>query len=282
MLTWFASCCPSCLNSTFPARRNQYEEGTEESSTHPRSGYSSPHVPALLLGCVDVSDGAVLDGNAIYLPCFRHGMIGSGGINRKVFVDALCRYGQANSKERKEQELSPRWNLTKRRWMVKLFVKSHVSNSPCSIQLLAREKEERRREQKEHHHAEPRRLAHLRHEFFAEGEDLRRPRQEERTRQPMRHVLAQLRILQQIEENCHQAEDAARRDEPARIERAGADFALRAALLPGSTLDQPAQQPAREHRHRRGDGNVRAHGERQRPDAQNLNRDHEEHAEEHE
>ncbi len=45
--------------------------------------------------------------------------------------------------------------------------------------------------------------------FFAEGEHFRGPRQQECAAEPVRNVLAQLRVLKQVDDDCEQAEDAA-------------------------------------------------------------------------
>ena len=65
----------------------------------------------------------------------------------------------------------------------------------------------------------------------AEGKGRRRPRQAEQRRNPFGQVLAQLGVLQQVDDDREQAEHAAGGNESAGVKRAGTDFAFGAALF---------------------------------------------------
>ena len=79
---------------------------------------------------------------------------------------------------------------------------------------------------------------------------------------------------------AEQADDAAGGDQARGVERARRDVALvRAAGALGGRVDQPADNAAGEDGQRGSDGEIRAHGERERADAEQLDGDDQEDAE---
>ena len=88
----------------------------------------------------------------------------------------------------------------------------------------------------------------------------------------MGHAIGDFGILQEVDDDAEEAEHAAGSDESAGIERAGAGFAF--VFLLGGGFYERANEASSEHRAGGGYGEIGAGGEGQRPDAENLDGDH--------
>src|SRR6202007_654519 len=122
-----------------------------------------------------------------------------------------------------------------------------VPRSKCQalIQLLSGEIKEGGGEKGEHEYAEEVAYRQGAEEFGPEGKKIGAPREAEDGRQPGRHARGDFGILQQVDDDTEQAEDAAGGDETAGIESAGAGFAF--VLLLGGGVNEHADQATGEH-----------------------------------
>src|SRR5438046_6567034 len=140
------------------------------------------------------------------------------------------------------------------------------------VQLLAGKVEERGGQKREHENAEKIAGRKRFHHFGAESEKVGAPGKSQKRRNPMRHAIEDLRVLEKINDDAEQAENATGGDQPAGIERSGAGLAF--VLLLGGGFHQPADQAAGKHGSGGGDGKIAAGSKSQRANAENFHRDH--------
>src|SRR5437773_6897187 len=95
------------------------------------------------------------------------------------------------------------------------------------VQLLAGKVEERGGQKREHENAEKIAGRQRSHHFGAESEKVGAPGKSQKRRNPMRHAIEDLRVLEKINDDAEQAENATGGDQPAGIERPGAGLAFR-------------------------------------------------------
>src|SRR6266446_79097 len=143
------------------------------------------------------------------------------------------------------------------------------------VELLAGEIEERGREKSKHENAEKTAGRERPHEFGSEGEEISTPGKTESGRQPMRHAVGDFRVLEKIDDDAEQPEDASSGDQATGIERSGTGFAF--VFLLGGGFDEYADQTSSEHGSRGAERKIRAGGKCQGAYAKNFHGDYQRH-----
>src|SRR6266568_4159360 len=154
------------------------------------------------------------------------------------------------------------------------FLTLKLLNFPLffSIQFFAGEIKKRGRESQEHDQAEEvagcKRTEHLR----TKSKKVRAPGQTKHGRNPLRYVRRNLLILQQIDNNSQQAENASCGNQTAGVE--GSRTSLAFVLFLRRGFDSHANKPARKHCRRGSKGQIGADSKGERANAKNFDRNH--------
>src|SRR5271156_6398901 len=157
-----------------------------------------------------------------------------------------------------------------------------MCSTGSSAQLFASEMEQRKGEETEHDNAEDRLemgwqrclIVGAKHgpKFWPEREKVGAPGKIQQSPEPAGDVGGDFRVLEKIDDDAEQAENAAGGNQSAGIERAGAGFSF-VFLLFGTGFDHPTDKATGEHRGGGSDGEIRADSKRERAHAENFNGD---------
>src|SRR5260370_25561001 len=124
------------------------------------------------------------------------------------------------------------------------------------VELLAGEIEERGSEKREHENTEKVAGGERAHELGSEGEQIGAPGQTKSGCEPMRDAIGDFRVLEKIDDDAEQPEDASSGDQATGIERSGTGLAF--VFLLGGSFDEYADQTSSEHGSRSAARKIRA------------------------